>query len=94
MLNRLHLVNQAARSRAELVDDLMDRYVEWREQSVAVRRTYEEWSKAPAAQQRRAFEDFEAALDLEEQATLLYADRVSKLERDLALALVQERKAA
>jgi hypothetical protein len=77
-----------------MIDELMDRYVEWREQSNAVRNTYELWSNAPVPQQGLAFEAFRAALDMEEHASLVYADRVNKIERELALALVQERRAA
>ena len=36
-----------AEIRAALIDELMDRYVDWREQCIALRNAYERWSDAP-----------------------------------------------
>jgi hypothetical protein len=46
----------------------MDLYVIWREQCVAVETAYRAWSRAPARERGRAFEDYAAALDREELA--------------------------
>jgi len=82
--------------RAELIDELMDTYVDWREQCMALRNAYERWSNGPTADRKLAFEAFKAALDLEEHASLVYADRLHQVDRDLAQTqqVTVEREAA
>lgn len=77
----------STRSRSQLIDELMERYVEWREQCVALSDAYSQWSRGPASGRRLAFEAYKAALDLEEHASLVYADRVRGFERTSAARL-------
>jgi hypothetical protein len=69
--------------RAELIDEIMDRYVDSREQCLALERTYDNWSNGPTAERKLAFEAYKAALDLEEHAALVYADRVNRFDGEL-----------
>jgi hypothetical protein len=70
--------------RAQLIDELMDRYIDWREQCIAVENAYEGWSTGPADDRPLAFEAYRAALDLEEHASFVYADRIARFEREFA----------
>lgn len=72
------------RSRSQLIDELMDRYVEWREQCAALSDAYAQWSRGSRSERRLAFEAYKAALDLEEHASQVYADRVRRFERTRA----------
>jgi len=75
--------NVEAMIRSKLVDELMDRYVDWREQCMAVRSAYERWSHGPSAEREMAFARYTAALELEEYASREYADRVNRVEHAL-----------
>jgi hypothetical protein len=57
---------------SKLIDAVMDGYVTWREQSVAVHAAYREWLTAPSAWREIAFDDYCAALDREELAASDY----------------------
>jgi hypothetical protein len=72
--------NLEPQNRSKLIDELMDRYVDWREQCIAVDSAYERWSHGPTAERGLAFAGYRAALDLEEHASLVYADRVNRFE--------------
>jgi hypothetical protein len=52
----------------QLVDALMDRYVAWREESVAVDAAYASWRRAPSGDRAMLFAAYLAALDREERA--------------------------
>ena len=69
--------------RPQLIDDLMDMYVEWREACVALRTAYERWSSVRVAERRLAFAAYQAALDWEEQASAVYEDRLNQVAREL-----------
>ncbi|HTU87223.1 MAG TPA: hypothetical protein VMF57_16710 [Solirubrobacteraceae bacterium] len=64
---------------SKLIDAVMDGYVGWREESVAVDAAYREWVRAASAWRALAFEDYCAALDREERAA-------SEYQRLLAIA--------
>ena len=66
----------------ELIDDLMNVYVEWREECIALRETYERWAGGPVAEREMAFAAYLAALEREEQASAVYADRLYEIERE------------
>jgi hypothetical protein len=68
----------------DLIDDLMEIYVEWREECVRLGEAYERWLGAPVTERSLAFAAYRAALDGEEQASAVYADRVDRIERQLA----------
>jgi hypothetical protein len=74
-------VDTATRNR--LVDEMIESYVEWREECATVEATYRRWSTAPATDCAISFASYNAALDREESAASLYAADVSRLERVL-----------
>ena len=65
---------------SDLIDAVMDRYVTWREESVAVEAAYRTWRRASAGQRTVAFEDYFAALDREEEAASEYRRLVELAE--------------
>jgi hypothetical protein len=67
----------------ELIDDLMETYLEWREECVGLADAYERWLSVPLAERSLPFAAYRAALDREEQASAVYADRVDRIERQL-----------
>jgi hypothetical protein len=69
------------RARTRLVDDVIDAYVDWREECHYVRDAYRRWSRAPRADAMLAFAAYAAALDREERASAYYAGRLSRLAR-------------
>jgi hypothetical protein len=75
----------ASRVRPELVDELMEAYVDWREECHALHNAYECWSNVALDERNVAFAAYRAALDREEQASAVYAERtrvvVDELER-------------
>src|SRR5579863_7861086 len=56
----------------DLVDELVDRYLCWREECVSVQSSYDNWMRAAAAEQRLAYSAHVAALDREERAAVTY----------------------
>jgi hypothetical protein len=78
---RRHTVPQRMRKR--LVDEAIERYVEWRQESAAVGDAYGNWSTAPAAEGALSFAAYRAALDREERAATLYGTVIDRLERML-----------
>jgi hypothetical protein len=68
----LNRSSQCAATRTELIDAVMDGYVNWREESVAVAASYQHWSRAPRDAGASAFDAYVAALDREERAACEY----------------------
>ena len=66
--------------RERLVDQALDRYLDWRAESEAVDRAYGAWSRAPAAEGALPFAAYRAALDREERAASVYGAVVRRLE--------------
>ena len=69
----------ASRLRSELVDELMDAYVDWREECNALRDAYDRWSTASPDERSLAFVAYSAALDREEQASAVYAKHLNAI---------------
>jgi hypothetical protein len=67
----------------ELIDVLMDRYVDWREECIGLRKAYERWSTVRVAERELAFAAYRSALDREDRASAVYADLVKSVEREL-----------
>ena len=65
----------------QLLDAVMDGYVTWREESVAVNAAYHSWTKAPLEQRRLAFDHYLAALDREEGAASHYGRLIEEVGR-------------
>lgn len=66
---------------ARLVDEMLDRYVAWREGAAAVAAAYRGWSGAPAPEEAWRFSVYVAALEQEEAAANSYATVVGELDR-------------
>ena len=65
-------------SREELLDEAVDAYVDWREESTGVWDAYERWRRAPAGDAPFAFSAYCAAVDREERASSVYADLMTR----------------
>jgi hypothetical protein len=57
---------------SELIDAVMDAYIEWREESAEVAATYRTWNEAPAYERTLSYDNYLAALDREELAANVY----------------------
>ena len=68
---------------AELVDEMLSRYIDWREHAAAVRDAYKHWSAAKAPDKGWRFAAYLGALDLEEWSARRYAVAVAGVERSL-----------
>jgi hypothetical protein len=55
-----------------LIDDVMDAYIAWREESATVDSAYARWIHAPSGDAACAFAAYVAALDREERASTGY----------------------
>jgi hypothetical protein len=66
----------------QMVDDALDAYLEWRQQCSAVWDAYARWANATPEDKLSAYAAYQAALDREEAAAIVYrtlVDRVSDL---------------
>jgi hypothetical protein len=72
-----------AKVRRELIDDLMEAYVAWREECAALVQAYAWWGSGEVADREMAFAAYRAALDREQQASTVYSDRVATLQREI-----------
>jgi hypothetical protein len=62
-----------------LVDEAIERYVDWREACAVVSDTYARWSRAPGHERPLSFAAYRAALDQEESAATLYGAVVDEI---------------
>jgi hypothetical protein len=62
----------------QLVDETIDAYVYWREESAGVWDAYERWARAPRVDAAGAFSAYRAALDREECAAHAYGDQLAR----------------
>jgi hypothetical protein len=65
--------------RPALADEFLESYVLWRESCEAVTTSYGWWRTCDATQRGLAFESYLAALDREEIAAQVHADRSERL---------------
>jgi hypothetical protein len=63
-----HVDQQTAERHLELLDTVMDRYMQWRDESRAVQGSYRRWQTAGREERDDAFDRYLGALDREEQA--------------------------
>ena len=63
----------------QLVDETIDAYVDWREESAGVWDAYERWARAPRIDAAGTFSAYRAALDREECASHAYADLLARI---------------
>lgn len=63
------------------VDDMLMRYVEWREELAATTDAYHAWAVAAVGTRASRFAAYQAALDQEESAAWAYARAVGEVKR-------------
>ena len=63
------------------IDVLLEDYVSWREECVAVWSAYQRWADADRARRVPAYAEYAAALDREELAARIYAQQLSMVSR-------------
>ena len=61
-----------AQARRQLVDAVIDGYVTWREQTLALDGAYGRWKHASRPDRTAAFDEYVFALDREEEAASAY----------------------
>jgi len=64
-----------------LLDELVDAYVDWREERATVWDAYGRWTSAPVPDSPLAFSAYRAALDREERAAHVYAELMTRVYR-------------
>jgi hypothetical protein len=64
-----------------LLDEMINVYVDWREESAAVAASYEKWNRATAADKTLAFSAYVAALDREARAAADYQRVIEQIAR-------------
>jgi hypothetical protein len=68
---------------SELVDEAMERYVEWREECLAVEHAYANWASSPSDTAELPFAAYSAALDREQSAATVYRRAIERLAKSL-----------
>jgi hypothetical protein len=63
------------------IDELLERYISWREECDAVVVAYRRFADSRASERRLAYAGYLAALDHEEHAARLYADHIERVAR-------------
>jgi hypothetical protein len=71
----------SSRSKARLLDDLLDGYVGWRESARAAADAYGRWSFACGQERALRFAAYTATLDQEQKTASAYAEAVTDVER-------------
>jgi hypothetical protein len=62
-----------------LLDEVVDAYVDWREERATVWDAYARWHDAPVPDCPLAFSAYRAALDREERAAHVYAELMTRV---------------
>jgi hypothetical protein len=65
----------------QLLDEMIDCYVSWREECEAVASSYESWGRAGRQDRQLAFSAYLAALDREERAAATYQTLAEEIAR-------------
>jgi hypothetical protein len=66
---------------AQLVEETVDAYFEWREECAEVGDAYRRWSNAPLSHATDAFDEYLAALNNEEHAANLYSQLIRRIRQ-------------
>ena len=91
MSYRPHKAPLATRTRGtgtiprSIVDDYLENYLRWREESEGVRRAYELWQRADRADAALAYAAYGAALDREQEAADAFCGRIECIYRSLGV---------
>ena len=75
---RVVAITERGLERETAIDALIDGYVAWREASDDVQKAYERWGAAPADRDG-VFAGYRAALDREQQASQVYAQKLERV---------------
>jgi hypothetical protein len=67
-----------------LVDRLIDAYIEWREECIALEEAYRRWASADELDAELAFAAYRAGLDREERASTFYGELVRRVNKALS----------
>jgi hypothetical protein len=59
-----------------LIDELLDAYLDWRQQSADVESAYRRWNSAPKTDSALAYAAYKGALDREQRASECYAEMI------------------
>jgi hypothetical protein len=62
-----------------VIDEMLERYICWREECAAVRTAYQHWADSDRRERRLAYAGYLAALDREERAARTYAGHVERV---------------
>ena len=71
------------RRKNALIDEAMDRYLEWREECAAVSEAYQSWTSAPTEETDMPFAAYTAALDREQSAATVYRRALEGVRRSI-----------
>jgi hypothetical protein len=71
--------DELLRRKNALIDEAMERYVEWREECAFVEDAYATWSSAPPEAAELPFAAYGAALDREQSAASVYRRALDRL---------------
>jgi hypothetical protein len=71
--------HERLRRKNALIDEAMERYVEWREESAGVDDAYANWTNAPTEEPDLPFAAYSAALDREQSAATVYGRALERL---------------
>ena len=63
----------------QLIDEVIEAYVDWREECAAVWDAFDRWSSTSGVDAAAAFSAYRAALDREECASHAYADLLARI---------------
>jgi hypothetical protein len=74
------------RPSATLVDDVLERYLDWRQASRAVNHAYGVWQRVDREQRAEAYAEYCGALDAEERAAHEYRLLIDLVSADAATA--------
>jgi hypothetical protein len=63
------------------IDEMLERYISWREECAAVRTAYQQWADSDPRERALAYAGYLAPLDREERAAGTYAAQVERVRR-------------
>jgi hypothetical protein len=73
--------DELLRRKNALIDEAMERYVEWRQECASVNDAYANWTNTPMGEADLTFAAYWAALDREQSAATVYGRALERLER-------------
>jgi hypothetical protein len=78
----MHTVTDSTNAfRQWAIDEMLERYISWREECAAARTAYQQWADSERRERGLAYAGYLAALDREERAARTYAGHVERVSR-------------